>query len=166
MLVHWSYFWTANNFLGKSKFSLLMILVVFFAKTFLSFEEMETCLASAFLLKMMSFPGRKLASWSCWQGHSYVDYRKTRGFNWIFKVPKLLYKILLHLGLIVSAISHMKMVWCSSAACWWCKDLKSLALPLEPVLTPWVKSTNKIKSLRKKNNLCYLHHRFYCKIFM
>lgn len=112
-------------------------------------------------------------SCSWWQGLPYVDCRKKRGANWVFKVAKLLCKILLHFKLvlssnspIVSANSQLKVVWCSSATCWWCKDLKSLALPLEPVLPPWVKSTNKINSLWKKNKLCYLHQRFYCKILM
>lgn len=48
----------------------------FFSGNFLSFEKLETWLASAFLSKVMSFHGRKLASRSWWQGLPYVDYRK------------------------------------------------------------------------------------------
>lgn len=171
MLVQWSYFWTS-----KQLFSKIQIFSTYdfgFFQQVLSFEKLETWLASAFLSKVMSSHGKKLASCSWWQGLPYVDCRKKRGANWVFKVAKLLCKILFHFkpvlssnSPIVSANSQLKVMWCSFATCWWCKDLKSLALPLEPVLPPWVKSTNEINSLRKKNKLRCVYQRFYCKILM
>lgn len=145
---------------------------VIFHGSFISFEKLETWLSSAFLSKVMSFHERKLASWSRWQSLPFVDYRKKEVFTEFSEFQSCSIKSFFISNwcwthcLIVSANLQLKFVWCSSVSCWWYKDLKSLALPLEPVLTPWVKSTNKIRSPRKRNHLCYLHQGFYCKILM
>lgn len=57
MLVQWSYFWTS-----KQLFSKIQIFSTYdfgFFQQFLSFEKLETWLASAFLSKVMSSHGRK-----------------------------------------------------------------------------------------------------------